>query len=443
LNNPPPAGGGIQDQRNSNEGIAWDQSNQAPSAYSRFVDQSAGLSAGDLVNYALKHNGELQAARQMIAEARGRLRQAGLKPNPMIEASGAQAVNTPDNNLMIGVELPLELHGRRQARVAVAEREVALREAEAADFERKLAAEVRTKYSEAIAAARKLKLAEGLLKFTGDSHRLIKARVDLGRTAPLEQSLASVEVNRIDALRIGSESRAEVATLELKALIGMQPDEPLRLRDAFDNFPQPLARDEAINLALKNRPDLAVARAAEALAEAQVEQARVEGRVDASVFSNYQRMNFGYDIRGFDDAGRLVPITGVFHYLAFGVRLSLPTRNKNQGAIEAAVAALEAARARREFAERAARNEVTAAYAKFERARQALAVYRENVLNQAARNLDVIRQTYLLGQKTILDYLEEQRRFVEVETGFTELLKESFDSLVEIERVTTAKTPSA
>ncbi|MGH9850996.1 MAG: TolC family protein, partial [Blastocatellia bacterium] len=412
-------------------------------AYTRLIDPANGMTADDLVRYALEHNGELAAARKMIAEARGRLRQAGLKPNPMIEASGAQAVASPDNNLMIGIELPLELRGRRPARVAVAEREVALREAEVADFERKLAAEVRRKYSEAIAAARKLKLAEGLLKFTGESHRLIKARVDLGRSAPLEQSLASVEVNRIDTLRIGFESRVEVAMLELRGLIGMQPDEPLRLRDAFDNYPQPLARDEAINLALKNRPDLAVARAAEALAEAQIEQARVEGRVDASIFSNYERMNFGYDVRGFNSAGRLVPVTGVFHYLAFGVRLNLPTRNKNQGAVEAAVAALEAARARREFAERVARNEAAAAYAKFERARQALGVYRDNVLSQAARNLDVIRQTYLLGQKTVLDYLEEQRRFVDVETSFTELLKEHFDSLVEIERVTTAKTPSA
>lgn len=35
----------------------------------------------------------------------------------------------------------------------------------------------------------------------------------------------------------------------------------------------------------------------------------------------------------------------------------------------------------------------------------------------------------------MLDFIAEQRRFIEVETGYTNLLKEHFDALVEIERV--------
>src|SRR5438046_3116705 len=116
---------------------------QSPSSYSQFIDPVNGLTADDLVRYALAHNGELAAARQMIAEARGRLRQAGLRANPTVETSGTHAVTTSDNMTMIGAELPLELGGRRKARVEVAQRELELRDAEVADFERKLAAEVR------------------------------------------------------------------------------------------------------------------------------------------------------------------------------------------------------------------------------------------------------------------------------------------------------------
>jgi cobalt-zinc-cadmium efflux system outer membrane protein len=57
------------------------------------------------------------------------------------------------------------------------------------------------------------------------------------------------------------------------------------------------------------------------------------------------------------------------------------------------------------------------------------------VLDASARNLDVLRQAYTLGQKNMLDYIAEQRRFIEVETGYTDLLKENFDALIEIERV--------
>src|SRR5581483_6693689 len=103
-------------------------------------------------------------ARKMIDEAKGRLRQAALKANPMLEASNKQAVTTSDNNQMISLEWPLELGGRRQARMLVGQREVELRKAEARDFERILAAEVRMKYAEAIGMARNLKFADELLK---------------------------------------------------------------------------------------------------------------------------------------------------------------------------------------------------------------------------------------------------------------------------------------
>jgi cobalt-zinc-cadmium efflux system outer membrane protein len=405
------------------------------STYARLIDPANGMTADDLVRYAFEHNGELAVARATIAEARGRLRQAGLKPNPMLEASGSQAVTGPDNNMMVGVELPLELGGRRRARVSVAEREIEMREAEAHDFERRLAAEARMKYADAIAATRNLKFAEDLLDLTRNSHQLIRTRVELGKSAPLDQNLVWVELNKTEVMRIGFESKAEVAMFELKKVVGMPPEETLRLRGEFDLERQPPPQSEALRRAIDSRPDLAALRAAESLAAAQAEQARVEGKVDASVFANYERMNFGYNSRGFNDAGALVPITGVFHYATFGLRLTLPVRNKNQGLIEAAIAAEMAARRRREFAELVVRNEAAAAYARLERARAASAVYRDRVLDASARNLDVLRQAYMLGQKNLLDYIAEQRRFIEVETSYTDLLKENFDALVELERV--------
>lgn len=394
------------------------------------------MTADDLVRYALEHNGELAAARQAIAETHGRLRQAGLKSNPMLETSGTQAMTGSDNNLMVRVELPLELRGRRRSRIAVAEREMEMKEAEVRDFERRLAFEVRMKYGEAIAAARNLKFAGELRDLLHNSHRLVRARVELGKSAPLEQNLVWVELNKTEAMRIGFESKAEVAMFELKKIIGMPPDEGLRLRGEFELERQPPPQAEALRRAIESRPDLALFRAAESLAAAQAEQARTEGKIDASIFADYERMNFGYGIRGFNDAGALVPITGVFHYVTFGMKITLPVRNKNQGLIEAATAAEAAARQRREFSELVVRNEVAAAYQRLERARAASTIFRERVLESAKSNLDVLRQAFALGQKNLLDYLAEQRRLIEIETGYTDSLKGQLDALIEIERVT-------
>ncbi|HKV39983.1 MAG TPA: TolC family protein, partial [Blastocatellia bacterium] len=302
-------------------------------SYSQFVDEVNGATPDDLIRYAFQHNGELAAARQMIAEAEGRLNQAGLKANPMVESNYQQGVTSADNNFTIGAELPLE-PGRRAARVAVATSELELARAETADFERKLTAEVRARLAEVLAAARNLKFSEELLGLDQDSHRLVHALVELGKRAPLEESTLLVEVNRADAMRAANLGRAESALFELKKTIGMPRDEPLRLHDEFARDFQPARQADLVRDALLLRPDLQAARAAEKLAKARVEQARVEGRIDASIFANYQRMATSFDQRGFNSQGLLVPVAGIFHFASFGVRLALPVRNKNQGAVE-------------------------------------------------------------------------------------------------------------
>ncbi len=417
--------------------------NTSISVYARLIDPARGLTADELAHYALQHNGELLAARQMIAAATGLWQQAALKPNPMLETSGTQAATSPDNYQMIGVEWPLELGGRRQARSLVAQREVELRNAEVAEFERKLTAEVRLKYAEALAAARNLNFAEEMLRLTRDSLRLTQARVELGKSAPLESSTMQVETQRAEVWRLNFESQAEVALLALKQVIGMPPEEALALRGEWLNDTPLPAPADLLRTALAARPDLAMLRAAETLAGAQIEQARREGRVDASLFANYQRMSFGYDVRGFNAAGQLAPVTGVFHMMTFGARLTLPTRNQNQGLIAATVAAAEAARHRLEFAELATRNELMAARIRLEKARAALAVYRDQVRAPAQRNLDLARRTYATGFRSALDYLVEQRRYIEIETGYTDALKAGLLARIELERVVGAPLPAS
>src|SRR5207247_2746008 len=120
--------------------------------------------------------------------------------------------------------------------------------------------------------------------------------------------------------------------------------------------------------ALHERPDLLAARSAENVALAQIEQARSEGRLDASLLAGYEHMIFGFPVKGFDDVGRLQPVQGGFNYFKFGISLDLPVRNKNQGAVEAAIAASDAVKRRREFAELLVRHDLETAYGQYERA---------------------------------------------------------------------------
>jgi cobalt-zinc-cadmium efflux system outer membrane protein len=410
-------------------------SQDAPSSLGRYFDATGGMTADGAVAYALAHNGELLAARKEIEAARGLVKQSGLRANPKLDASVSRGVTSPDNNITVNGMLPLELGGRRSARILVAEREVEVREQALADRERVLAADVRAKFGEALAAVLKLGFDEELISSSVRGYKLVVARVIEGRTAPLEQNMVLVEVNRLRSMRARSEGSVEVALLELRNLVGMNPEEPLRLRGDFNDLIGPLPPlAEATERALAERPDLKLARAVERLAEARIEQARASGRLDASLIAGYQRMNFGFPVSGITSGGQLQPVQGVFHYATVGVSLDLPVRNKNQGAVEAAVAESDAAKRRREFAELTARREVAAAYARYTSAARATEIFRVGVRDQAGVNLRVVRQTYDLGAKSLLDYLGEERRYIELENGYIDALLDTYKARVEIER---------
>jgi cobalt-zinc-cadmium efflux system outer membrane protein len=409
------------------------------SSLSRFFDPKAGFSSDEAVAYALSHNGELAAVRHEIEAARGLVQQASLRPNPQFEIERKEQTNGPDNDTMLGAMLPLELGGRRPARILVAQRELEMKERLLTDRERLLAAEVRAKFGAALGEMLKLGFTEDLLLSTNEGYRLVAARVTEGRTAPLEQNMVLVEVNRIRSLREGNEGMVEVAMLELRNLIGMRPEDPLRLRGDLDHLMEPLPSVAiSTEVALRERPDVQAARASETLATARIAQARTDGRVNAGLSAKYELMNFGFPQRGFNSSGQLVPIQGRFHSVAVGVTLELPVRNRNQGAIAAAVSEKAAATERREFTELTVQREVASAFARYQSAARAAEIYRVGVQGQANANLEVVRLTYELGSKSLLDVIAEQRRFIEVQTGYIDALVNTYQARVEIERATAA-----
>ncbi|MDQ2936408.1 MAG: TolC family protein [Acidobacteriota bacterium] len=405
------------------------------SPVAKYSDPQVGMTVDQAVSYALEHNGELQAARKEIDAAAALVKQAGLRANPKVDASVAKTITGMDNTVTIQGMLPLELGGRRSTRIKVAERELEMRREDVANRERLLAAEVRAKFGEAIAAILKLEFDQDLIDTSQRGYNLIVARVNEGGTAPLEQNMVLVELNRLRSMRETAEGKTQIAMLELRNLIGMTPEEPLRLSGDFDDLINPLTPlAEATQRAIAERPDLRLAIAFESLAEARIDQARAEGRLDASLTGGYQRMNSGFPLNGINDAGQLRPIQTTFNYLTFGVSLDLPVRNKNQGAIEAALAEVEAAKRRREFTELTVRREVASAYAQYNSVARAAEIFRVGVRDQASANLNVVRQTYELGSKTLIDYLGEQRRYIELQNSYIDTLLDTYKARVEVER---------
>ena len=72
--------------------------------------------------------------------------------------------------------------------------------------------------------------------------------------------------------------------------------------------------------------------------------------------------------------------------------------------------------------------EIAAARSRDEHAQLALHAYGGDAIDLARQNLEVVRQTYELGRGTLLDVLNEQRRYLDLERAFTDVLREAFEA---------------
>ena len=399
----------------------------------RYFDPAQGASSNDLVRRALASNGELAAARLDIERARARLRQAGLRPNPTLDfeqTTGRFTGAVGESEISVGLALPLELGGKRRSRIQLAQAEFEAAEAEVADRERRLTNEVRAFYAEALAAIRELGTLEELNNLDLQTTRFVQARVNEGETAPIELNQLQVEVDRLRSRRALLEGRLQASLLRLKSLTGVPPSELLRLGEDISSprlAPPPGSVEAAIEIALRNRPDLKLARLNVEVAQAGLRLARAYGVPDVTPFTKY---SYGRSV--FDDT----PV-GVLRdrdkLLTFGVSVGIPVFNRNQGAKAEATAAITQSERRREFLEAVVRNEVQSAYARYEAARAAVVTFEQGVLPRATENIRTIRAAYQIGAFSITDLLVEQRRLVDAQREFTEALAEQYRALADIQ----------
>ena len=330
---------------------------------------------------------ELAAVRAEVDAAVGRLRPGWPAPEPHARPRRPAERDQPGQQRLGRPDVPLDLNGRKEGRVGVADRELAMKRAQLADRERRLRAEVRMKAGESLAAARNVQVTDELLHVNRDG-RCASSRSERGRGAipPLEENLMQVEVNRLDASRQRArEPASRCCALQLKALVGLAPedaaDAPGRAGGAGrSDGPRRLARPGA----LASRPDLDAARTDVALARARIRKEEADGRWDASVNVGYQRQEIGFELNGLTDRGGTRPIQDVFHCFGGGVTITLPVRNRNQGNVQAARAEVRGGRAAPGVrSSSSVRQEVAAAFTQHDVARRSLALYARGVRDLA------------------------------------------------------------
>jgi outer membrane protein, heavy metal efflux system len=405
-----------------------------------FVGQD-GLTVERLVELGASRRRDLLAARQRLAIAEGKLTQAGFRPNPTLDAEygsprflGGEA----EQDFSVGVSQVFELGGKRNKRVAVARLELEQIRAEVLYLERQLAAEIRTAYANALAAARQLDVLEKLIKADEEIVRAVEARLKEGDVAPLDVNLVKVEADRLRVQVIGVKSELETELLRLRNLIGADVSDALRLAPQTERPPRlDLGLSELTELALRQRADLQAARLAEQIGDARINLAKANAVPNVAGAVRYSRSRQIFDFPA-AVGGNLIKRDSE---LTFGVSIEIPIFNRNQGEIASATGEKIQAERQREFLETEIKTSVATAYRKYRAAAEQLVLYATQILPRSEENLSSIRAAYGFGEFSVFEVVSEQRRLTENVTGYNQVLRDYYAALAELEAAVGATIP--
>lgn len=415
-----------------------------PASSGQYIGQD-GLNVERLVESAGSRRADLLAARQRLVIAEGRLRQAGLLPNPVFSTeygSPRFLGGESEYDFSAGLSQTIELGGKRGKRRAVAELELQQVRFEISTIERQIAVEIRRDYTKAIAAARQLDVVERLLAADAELLRVTEARLNEGDVAPLDLNLVRVESERLRVQRIEARNELETALLRIRTLIGFDVTEPLRLAPQSDRPPRlDLGLSDLTAKALNDRSDLRAARLGEQIGSARLSLARAQSAPDVTPSVRFGRSRSFLDLPASAGGGMA---NSVDSELTVGVSIGLPVFDRNQGGVASATGEQVQATRNREFLEATIKRDVAVAYSQYRAAAEKLVLYTTQIMPRAEANLQTVRAAYNAGEFSVFEVVNEQRRLNENVTNYNRALEEYYTTLTALEAaVGGALPPSA
>lgn len=387
---------------------------------------AAGMSLPQAIDIAAQNNKDLQAARYTVEQARARLLQAGLPPNPRLDVAARNDLifrNQGEYAASIGISQKFSVVGRIAHQKEVARVDVALALAEIRQAELKLAGDVMSRFYRVLALNRQIEERERLIDVDQKLVLGTRNRFKAAEVSELDVNTAQLELQRLTQERALLLSQRITQLARLNQLLGRPATQTLALDDtlpASDTLPS-LAEQQ--RQALSSRPDLRFAllsadraRAEQALAHAQRWE---DWTVGVGLEQGHQVIDGG-------------PPQGASRALGLSLSIPLPLRNANQGNIAEAAATEAQAYARIDALKLSIGNEVANAYAETERLRQTLAEYRGTMLALSARNVRLALQGYDQGLIPFGDVARIQRQQGELNIAYLNALDQYLQALARL-----------
>jgi len=385
-----------------------------------------GMTIDQAISLAIENNKDLQSAGYTVEQARARLVQAGLPPNPRLELgakNGRFFKNEGEYTNSIGVSQQFSVARRLARQKDVARVDVALAIAEIRQAQLKLAAQVASGCYRVLTLNSQLDAGKQLTDVDQKLVQGTRSRFKAAEVSELDVNAAQLDLQRLNQERALLQSQRATQLAQLNLLLGRAATQPLDLDNtqlSKDGLPSlsELQRD-----ATTLRPDLRFALLNADRARADLALAHAERWEDWTVSVGVEQGRQAIDG---------LPPQGTSRAIGMTLSIPLPFVNKNQGRIAETAAAGEQASARIEALRLGIDNEIASAHAEAGQLQEVLSEYRRNMLPLSERNVSLAQRGYNQGLVSIVEVVQAQRQQGELTNTYIKTLDQYFQALAKL-----------
>jgi len=448
---------------------------EAPEAVSPDWSTAVVLPAEQAVALALRNNRPLRADLEMIGQADAELLQASLMQNPMVSFM----VMFPDGggrSMLRGTGLPIQplqdlwlIPFRKQAAAATLQQAV-LR---VADRAIETTATVKAAYVKLQYTQRAIVLLQENMRLAEQTAQIVQSRQVAGQATQVAYNLAHIRYQRLRSELLTMESEHRVVQRELLALVGFAgaPDrwtvQPIH--EMQDQLVSPNGEDKLVALGADQRLDLKAAEWNAQAAERRIALMRAEGLPDLALGFSFERApatrgargptiparvgnataqalaNQVYGVKPMAQAPAVAPWQPKVHEVKWTlgpmIDLEIPLFDQNQAQVAKAMYEHNQRLAEYEARVQDATRDIRAARVRQQQACEQLRLYRDEIMPEVQRNLELAQEAFITGQEGLTVYLQAQEDLIMTRRTILEFLRAYYLSGVDLERAVGGHIP--
>jgi cobalt-zinc-cadmium efflux system outer membrane protein len=404
--------------------LAW---SQVALAQSGAPQSPPALTLQELEQLAVENNPTVRAAQSTIEAARGRARQAGTWPNPIVGFAADEVTPQHDGDPRgthgVFVEQMVPLGGKLRLARAVFERTADEASARAELQQRRIVSSVRTLFYRLLTAQRRIEVHERLAALGSEATGVTAQLFNVGAADRPDFLESEIETRRVQLELTAARNQVFALRQQLAAVVG-RPDIAVRdVAGSIDVAIPELEQEATLQALIGRSPQVRAARAAIARTQATTAFARRQTYPDL-----FLRGGAAYNRERPEARGSAV---GWEAQMEAG--LSIPLFNRNQGGIAAARAEETRAEAELQRLELSLRARAASEFATYLTALRSAESFRADILPRAEQAYTLYLARYREMGAAYPQVLVAQRTLFEMAREYLEHLEDGWRSALRLQ----------